>query len=146
MRRSYEPGSGSLRKINLRPFAEVEADAQLGADTGMRRKVNQLLGAICILATALTACSADDGRPPPPDGVARVLESETTTPVQPQPTCADGSVQACTIRLKSHAGVTQCFDGMSVCEDGRWGECLEIEELELELELIEERRALSGKR
>ena len=95
---------------------------------------------IALISTALVwvaGCSSADDRPPVADlgsagaagsggsgnGSAGAGGAVNTTP-DPN-SCDEGTVRECKVRLPSHAGVSNCFVGVELCDGGKWGKCMD---------------------
>lgn len=39
------------------------------------------------------------------------------------PACEDGATRPCHVELGTHEGIRSCFEGVEVCERGRWSHC-----------------------
>jgi hypothetical protein len=92
---------------------------------------------IALLTVALVwvaGCSGADNRPPVADlGSAGAAGSTGggsagaggATNTTPDPTCNEGTARECKVRLPSHAGVSNCFVGVQLCDSGKWGNCMD---------------------
>lgn len=40
-----------------------------------------------------------------------------------EPACEDGEEQRCLVHYELASGVPTCWEGVSVCAEGRWGPC-----------------------
>jgi hypothetical protein len=109
-------------RMLLRRFGGAEFSRRLGAP------------AAALLVFTLCGCGgADDERSPPP---ASELEVKVAAPlpmvgeesVSAGP-CTSGVVQECKVMLGVHGDVSNCFVGVQMCRDGKWGACQSPDEL-----------------
>lgn len=93
---------------------------------------------IALISAALVwvaGCSGADDRPPVADlgsagaagstgGGSAGAGGATSTPADP--TACDGdTARECKVKLPSHAGVSNCFVGVQLCDGGKWGKCMD---------------------
>jgi hypothetical protein len=111
---------------------------------------NTMLGAMVkaaalgLLLMSVGCVGAEDDRPPAP-----VTSTDTDTDTDPtEPTtrpsrparteCESATVKECTIYLPARGNVQPCYPGLSVCEDGRWSDCLNVDDAEDMLESMDD--------
>lgn len=91
------------------------------------------LGAVAVLV----GCSGAPDRPPVTDvgeggaaaggagGASATGTGGSTTQPLSNTGCTDGVARECKVRLPSHNGVTNCFVGVQLCDNGAWGKCMD---------------------
>lgn len=45
--------------------------------------------------------------------------------------CSEGHVRECRITIKQASGVTSCWDGLQLCQNGVWSRCMDPDDVEL---------------
>jgi hypothetical protein len=88
-----------------------------------------------VAALCSVACSAgDDG----PTYTSTDIESNTAGETGQPLRCETGSVQRCTIWLGQHGDLSNCAEGLSVCNGGNWSSCIDESILQENAELYSE--------
>ena len=77
----------------------------------------------------VVACSGGRDRVPYAEGSGDVQVGENELRPSGTSGCVDGSIEQCTVKLPRHDSVDSCFQGFHECIDGRWGPCVDAEDL-----------------
>ncbi|GEM_PF-2911024 len=109
-----------------------------------RLRLVQLMGWFGLLSWQPVGCSADPPPTPAPydeptPSISSGSASETSTgtssggDARTVGPCTEMQVRECRIELGAQGAVRNCFVGLQLCRDGRWGPCQEPDALEAEL-------------
>lgn len=92
---------------------------------------------IVMVALVMAGCGSEDGSTPPlvePGSTAQEASSTQDTPADPGTSrCDELQVRECHIALPGQGSVQNCFAGLQLCADGKWGPCSDPSVIEARL-------------
>lgn len=102
----------------------------------------QFMGTVGLLSWLSVGCSGDEGPAPGPTADLAPAASandaasgaEASEPRGPRaPACTDMQLRECRVELGVQGSVRNCFVGLQLCVQGKWGACQDADDLEAQL-------------
>jgi len=100
-----------------------------GAARRPRYAARQPLCALVVLL-GLAACGEERTAPAAPPPPSPTDQQAAHVPLSP--TCTDGTVESCTVKLGEHDGIVSCYEGTRTCVGGAFGACTDGQGFEIE--------------
>jgi len=105
----------------------------------------QLMGATGLVALFLAGCSGEGAPSPAPyqnpesttAASSSIVQTGTDDSQPSKPTtasCVDRQVRECHVTLGAQGAVQNCFVGLQLCADGKWGPCSEPSAIDAQLD------------